>query len=178
MSRLVTHRSKMALITGLVALTLSSLLLSEEQKKKGGMSSFGQMVPQGLVNRGVIIPSFDEAGKKSSELHADTLTRVDDDRLLAEKVTIDVYAETPDKAMHIDLKSAVYHLADELLRSGERSVVTRSDFETSGDSLVFDAASSIGCMKGRVRTLIFDTGTLTEKKSPAQSPAPAQPPQK
>lgn len=167
MNRLVAHRSWMAVPSGLMMLTISTLLLSEEKAEKGGMSSFGKMVPQGLVNRGVVIPSFDKEGKKSSELRAETLTRIDDERLLAEKVTIDVYAETPDKTMHIDLQSAVHHMTDQLLRSGQRSVVTRSDFETSGDSLVFDAATSIGSMKGRVRTLIFDTGTLSEKKEPA-----------
>jgi hypothetical protein len=148
---------------------VNTLLLSEEKKKSGGMSDFGKMVPEGLINRGVIIPSFNQEGKKSSELRAETLTRVDDERLLAEKVTIDVYAETPEKTLHVDLKSAVHYLADQLLRSGERSVITRSDFETSGDSLVFDAATTIGSMKGRVQTLIFDTGTLSEKK---QSPNP------
>jgi hypothetical protein len=173
-------RSWILALSGLSMLALTSLLLSAEKPKpkQGGMSGFGKMVPQGLVNRGVIIPSFDEAGKKSSELRAETLTRIDDDRLLAEKVTIEVYAETPDKTLHIDLKSAVHHLTDQLLRSGERSVVTRSDFETSGDSLVFDAATSIGCMKGRVRTLIFNPDTLSEKKEPAKTPPPVQPPQK
>jgi hypothetical protein len=42
-------------------------------------------------------------------------------------------------------------------------VVRRSDFETSGDSLVFDSRTSIGSMKGRVRTLIFDPRALSGK---------------
>lgn len=153
-----------------MAVAVTTLLLSEEKQRSGGMSDFGKMVPQGLINRGVIIPSFNQEGKKSSELRAETLTRIDNERLLAEKVTIDVYAETPEKTLRIDLKSAVHHLADQLLRSGERSVITRSDFETSGDFLVFDAATSIGSMKGRVQTLIFDTGTLSGEKESANPP--------
>ena len=170
MSHLVSCRSSRVVLSGLTAVAMTTLLLSEEKQKSGGMSDFGKMVPEGLINRGVIIPSFDQEGKKSSELRAETLTRIDNERLLAEKVTIDVFAETPEKTLHVDLKSAVYHLADQLLRSGERSVITRSDFETSGDSLVFDAATTIGSMKGRVQTLIFDTGTLSGKKQPANPP--------
>jgi hypothetical protein len=170
MSHLVSYRSWRVVLYGLTAVAVTTLLLSEEKQKSGGMSDFGKMVPEGLINRGVIIPSFDKEGKKSSELRAETLTRIDDDWLLAEKVTIDLYAETPEKTLHVDLKSAVHHMTDQLLRSGERSVITRSDFETSGDSLVFDAATSIGSMKGRVRTLIFDTGTLSGKKEPANPP--------
>lgn len=170
MSHLVSCRSWRVVLSGLTAVAMTTLLLSEEKQKSGGMSDFGKMVPEGLINRGVIIPSFDQEGKKSSELRAETLTRIDNERLLAEKVTIDVFAETPEKTLHVDLKSAVHHLADQLLRSGERSVITRSDFETSGDSLVFDAATTIGSMKGRVQTLIFDTGTLSGKKQPANPP--------
>jgi hypothetical protein len=170
MSNLVSYRSWRVVLSGLTAVAVTTLLLSEEKQKSGGMSDFGKMVTEGLINRGVIIPSFDQEGKKSSELRAETLTRIDNERLLAEKVTIDVFAETPEKTLHVDLKSAVHHLADQLLRSGERSVITRSDFETSGDSLVFDAATTIGSMKGRVQTLIIDTGTLSGKKQPANPP--------
>jgi hypothetical protein len=170
MSRLLSHRFGSVVFFGFTAVAMTTLLLSEEKQKSGGMSDFGRMVPEGLINRGVIIPSFNQEGKKSSELRAETLTRIDDERLLAEKVTIDVYAETPEKTLHVDLKSAVHHLADQLLRSGERSVITRADFETSGDSLVFDATTTIGSMKGRVRTLIFDTDALSGKKQPATPP--------
>jgi hypothetical protein len=170
MRRLAFCRSWRVVLCGFTAVAVTTLLLSEEKQKSGGMSDFGKMVPEGLINRGVIIPSFNQEGKKSSELRAETLTRIDDERLLAEKVTIDVYAETPEKTLHVDLKSAVHHLADQLLRSGERSVITRSDFETSGDSLVFDAATTVGSMKGRVQTLIFDTGTLSGKKELANPP--------
>jgi hypothetical protein len=56
----------------------------------------------------------------------------------------------------VDLKSAVFNMPDQIMRSGERSRVSRADFEMEGDSMVFDTANSIGSMKGRVRTLIFD----------------------
>jgi len=134
-----------------------------------GMGSFGKMVPEGLINRGVVIPSFNSQGRKSSELRADTLTRIDDDRLQAEKVTIEIYAEDAAQNVRVELKSAVHHITDQVLRSGERSIVSRSDFQTSGDSLVFDVGTSIGSMKGRVRTLIFDTSAVSGKAEAAKT---------
>jgi hypothetical protein len=74
--------------------------------------------------------------------------------------------------MRIDLPSATFHLADHLLRSGEHCTVTRADLQTSADSLVFDTRTSIGSMSGRVRTLIFDTSTVSHD-SKADQPAKA-----
>ncbi len=135
------------------------------------MSAFGKMIPAGFVNRDVIIPSFDEAGKKTSELHAATLTRIDEEHLQATQVTISIQAEDPAQNIRVDLPSAVFHLGDEILRSDERSTVTRSDFETSGDTLVFDTRTSVGSMTGRVRTLIFDTSAVSRETSPPQPPS-------
>jgi hypothetical protein len=50
--------------------------------------------------------------------------------------------------------------------------VTRADLQTSADSLVFDTRTSIGSMSGRVRTLIFDTSTVSHD-SKADQPAKA-----
>ncbi len=124
------------------------------------MSAFGKMVPLGFVNRGVRIPSF-TGGKLSSVMSAATLTRIDDDRLEAGKTVVEISATADADAVRVELESAIYHMADQILRSGNRSRVSRSDFEIEGDSMVFDAATSIGQMKGRVRTIIFDTSTLS-----------------
>ncbi|MEQ1747985.1 MAG: hypothetical protein ABL974_01075 [Prosthecobacter sp.] len=149
--------------TTLLLLTTAGVLLSQTAVPPDGMNAFGKMVPTDFVNRGVIIPSFNAEGRKSSELRAETLTRIDDDRLQAGKVNIEIYAADPAQNIQVQLISAVHHMTDQVLRSGERSVVRRSDFETSGDSLVFDSRTSIGSMKGRVRTLIFDTSALSGK---------------
>src|SRR5688572_7015242 len=55
-----------------------------------GLDNFGKMVPEGFVNRGVRIPSF-SAGKLRSLVLADAVTRLDDERLFAEKVALTFY---------------------------------------------------------------------------------------
>ena len=157
------------LLSGSVIL-LASLLFSQTVEPNADMSAFGKMIPAGFINREVVIPSFDDLGRKTSELTAATVTRIDDDRLQAGQVSISIFSLEPKENIQVKLPSALYNLSDKILRSGERSTITRSDLETSGDTLVFDSATSIGSMSGRVRTLIFDTGAVSHETSKAETP--------
>lgn len=146
----------------------ATLLFAQNGQESGGLSSAGRMLPAGFVSRQVVVPSFDEKGRKTSELRAETLVRLDDDRLQTGRTVIQVLAEDPAQNVRVEMPSALYHLGDKLLRSGERCTVARSDMRTEGDSLVFDAGTSVGSMVGRVRTLIFDTGADSrDSKKPA-----------
>lgn len=162
-------------LMGLAVMALSAVALSQPAVapvESGGMSAFGKMIPLGFVNEGVTVPSFSD-GKPSSLLTADSLTRLDEELLSAEKVVVKIYGDTPAEDLQVDLKSAIYNMQEQVLRSGERSRVSRADFEMEGDTMVFDTANSIGSMKGRVRTLIFDTGAVSGKSEgnqPSQKP--------
>ncbi len=160
------------LMSGFLVLLATALLSQTVEKKEDSMSAVGKMIPEGFVNRDVVIPSFDEEGKKTSELQAATLTRIDEEHLQAVQVTIDLLADDPAQNVRVDLPSALFNLNDRILRSGERSTVTRNDLETSGDTLVFDSKTSIGSMTGRVRTLIFDTSAVSNETTPPTQPAP------
>lgn len=132
----------------------------------GGLSDFGKMVPAGFVNRGVRIPSFSD-GKLRSLVLADSVTRLDDQRLFAEKVLLTLYGKARNEDVEVNLVTAHHHITDQILRSTHRSRVRRADFEVVGDAMVFDAATSVGRMTGRVHTMIFDTGALSGKSTPA-----------
>lgn len=159
-----------SLLLSFVALFLGGTLLYSQNaaRKGGGADAFAKTVPEGFVNRHVVIPSFDEQGRKTSELKAAALTRIDDERLQAEDVTIEIFAENPAENMNVQLKSATHHLTEQVLRSGEHSVVTRADFQTSGDAMVYDSSTSKGSLIGSVRTLIFDTSAVSGKSKAAQ----------
>lgn len=137
----------------------------------GGMSALGRMVPAGFVNKGVVVPSLNAQGKLASVMNAETVTRLDDDRLAAGGVRIKILGQTPADALDVQLKSAVFHMAEQVVRSGEKSVVSRADVYTEGDSMVYDVQTSKGSLRGRVRTLIYDKRT---QGAPAATPAPAQ----
>ena len=141
------------------------VLLAQKSAPEDELVTFGRMIPEGFVNRGVVIPSFDRQGRKSSEMRAETVVRLDEQCLRAESVVIDLLARDPAQNMTVALPEAFFYLQDRILRSDTRSTVSRADFETSGDSMVFDSRTSMGSMTGRVRTLIFDTGAVSNETS-------------
>lgn len=130
------------------------------QEADDGLAGVGRMVPLGFESRNVVIPSFKD-GKPAFELSAETLTRIDDERLVCGPTRVEVFGATAALNVQVRLPSAVFHLGERVLRSGERSRITRADFTAEGDRLVFDTATSIGALKGRVTTVIFDTAALT-----------------
>ena len=141
------------------------ILVAQNSGSEDELTTFGRMIPAGFVNRGVVIPSFDRQGRKSSEMRAETVVRLDEKCLRAESMVIDLIARDPGQNMTVALPEAFFYLQDRILRSDTRSTVTRADFETSGDSMVFDSRTSMGSMTGHVRTLIFDTGAVTNETS-------------
>lgn len=127
-----------------------------------GLKAFGQMIPLGSRSRGVRIPSFDD-GRPSSLIIADAMTRLDDDRLFSEKMTIHVYAEKKEEDMRIDMKTGIYNMDAQILSSTERSRVSRSDFQIEGDSMVYDTKTAQGKMVGNVEMIIFDASAASKK---------------
>jgi hypothetical protein len=137
-----------------------------------GIGAFLKMVPPGAVNKGAVIPSFDSTGRRSSLITADMLRTVDDERIYAENLVVQMFDAEPKKNVRIDLKTAFYHMVGSsgILRSTDRSRVTRSDFEIEGDSLIFDTAKNQGRMTGNIHMVIFDSGALSgEVPPPAES---------
>jgi Lipopolysaccharide-assembly, LptC-related len=120
-----------------------------------GMAAVAKMLPLGFINRQVHMPAFDAAGQPSSEMNANTLTRIDDEHLRAEQVRIHMHGKTAAEETHIQLPSAIYHLPEQTVRSGQRCTISRPTFQMSGDSLIFDTRSSTGSFSGRVRTYIY-----------------------
>lgn len=147
-------RRLLAAVLGLLAPGMTG------QEADDGLAGVGRMVPLGFESRNVVIPSFKD-GKPAFELGAETLTRIDDERLVCGSTRVEVFGATPAFNVQVKLPSAVFHLGERVLRSGERCRITRADFLVEGDSLVFDTTTSIGALKGRVTTRIFDTAALT-----------------
>ncbi|MBX7211661.1 MAG: hypothetical protein K1X78_25360 [Verrucomicrobiaceae bacterium] len=135
---------------------------TKSETANAGLQSFGQMIPLGSRSRGVRLPAY-ENGKPSSLIVADAMTRVDDNRLFSEKMTIHVYAEKKEEDMRIDLKTGTYNMENQILSSTERSRVSRSDFQIEGDSMVYDTKTAQGKMTGNVEMIIFDAEQARQK---------------
>ena len=168
------HRRRLAISITLGVLAGLVMFATAQQSAPtdSGIGAFLQMVPPGAVNKGAVIPSFDTTGRRTSLITADMIRRVDDDRIYAEKLVVQMFNADPKNDVRIDLKTAFYHMSGGgVLRSTERSRVSRADFEIEGDSLIFDTAKNQGRMTGNIHMVIFDSSTLSgEVPPPSESP--------
>lgn len=170
------RRLAISIMLGVMAGLVMFAAAQQPAADDSGMSAFLQMVPPGAVNKGAVIPSFDATGRRTSLITADVVRRVDDERLYAEKLVVQMFNADPGKDLRIDLKTAFYQMATSggVLRSTERSRVSRADFEIAGDSLIFDTSKNQGRMTGNIRMVIFDIGSLSGEVSPPSQPQPAK----
>jgi hypothetical protein len=139
---------------------------------ESSFAAFGQMIPAGTRNRQVRVPSFD-GGKPTSLITADTLTRINETELFAEKMVIETYSPDPKQDLRVQLHTGTYHMEKKTLSSDERSKVSRSDFTIEGDSMVYDTVASQGRMVGRVVMVIHDSSTLSPAPAAKEAPKPA-----
>lgn len=165
-----------SIVLGMVA-GLALFASGQQTGLDSGMAAFMQMIPLGTESEGAIIPSFDSTGRRTSLITADTIRRIDDERLYAEGLVVEMFNTNPANNVRLDLHTAFYHMNGGLLRSTERSRVSRADFQVEGDSLVFDTTKNQGTMTGNIRMVIFDTRALSGEGTPppaAESTKPAK----
>jgi hypothetical protein len=173
--RLYRRRLAISITLGVVAGLVMFATAQQAEQADSGIGAFLQMVPPGAVNRGAVIPSFDAVGRRTSLITADMLRRVDDERIYAEKLVVQMFNADPKNDVRIDLKTAFYQMAGGgVLRSTERSRVSRADFEIEGDSLIFDTAKNQGRMTGNIHMVIFDSGALSGEVPPPSESRPTQ----
>jgi hypothetical protein len=170
---LIRRRILLSITLGVVA-GLVMFMAHAQQVVDSGMAAFLKMVPLGAESKDAVIPSFDETGRRTSLITADVMRRVDDERIYTEKLVVQMFNPDPRNNVRLDLKTAFYHMAGGILRSTERSRVSRADFQIEGDSLVFDTAKNQGRMTGNIRMVIFDTASFSGEEKPLSEPKPAK----
>jgi len=175
LERLYRRRIALSVTLGVVAGLVMFAAGQQTAPMDPGMGAFLHMVPLGTVNKGAVIPSFDSTGRRTSLITADVLRRVDDERIFAENLVVQMFNADPKNDVRIDLKTAFYQMAGEggVLRSTERSRVTRADFQIEGDSLIFDTAKNQGRMTGNIHMVIFDSGTDSSEVPPPADSRPS-----
>lgn len=139
------------------------------------LTTFGRQIPAQRPNRGIWIPSFSN-GILSSVVEADVVTRIDEQRLFAENMTILLHGTEDKDEVKVDMPSATFHMTSQMIRSNERSKVSRADFDLEGDSLIFDTTTSQGRMTGNVRMTIHDAKSFLQVKPEGAEATPAPPP--
>ena len=127
-----------------------------------GLGAMGSILPIGQKNLDARMPSFRD-GKPSSLVEAGSMTRMDEDHMVMEKVHIRLYGAKQEDDLHVQLHSGAYDMNTQVLDSNERSRVSRNDFQLEGDSMVFDTRTQQGKMVGHVHMIIYDAESLKKK---------------
>ena len=144
-----------------------------------GLGGFGKVLPLGEKNIDVKIPSFRD-GMPSSTVRAGSMTRVDADNMVMEKMDIRLFgdpkaADPRSQDVRVQLITAIYHMPSQILTSDQRSRVSRQDFDLQGDSMIFDTKTQQGKMVGNVHMVIYDADSLLSKSSdPESKPKPGE----
>ncbi|WP_395738369.1 hypothetical protein [Prosthecobacter sp.] len=171
---LYRRRFALSITLGVLAGLVMFATADQPEAADAGMSAFLRMVPPGAVNDGAVIPSFDASGRRSSLITADMLRRVDDQRIYAENLVVQMFNTDPKNDLRVDLQTAFFQMAGAggILRSTDRSRVTRSNLVIEGDSLVFDTAKNQGRMTGNIHMVIFDSDADSSEVPPPAATLP------
>jgi lipopolysaccharide export system protein LptC len=114
-------------------------------------------VPIGHPVTGLHVPVFSVEGKKELELDTEFATRVDPANVQMKTVMIQTFDDKTSKPdLQIVLKTANLNTETNIVTSQDPIVVTRSDFELTGDSMEFAHDTRQATVKGNVRMLIYN----------------------
>jgi hypothetical protein len=128
-------------------------------------------VPIGHEVKGLHLPLRNNEGKLDILFDIETATRLDAQNVQMHTASIQTYnQQTSEPEVKIDLRNSTMDLDNNLIRSNEPVVITRSDFRLTGDGLEFNSKTRQGRVTGNIRMLIYNRNELDqkqEKRSPA-----------
>ena len=105
--------------------------------------------------KGLILPDFDLLGRMRGKLEAGVTRRLDEENIEFEGVKFTTFKpETQTTDMEVVMKTSVFNLRTQVLRSKEPTTVKRSDFEIVGDTMKFEMLTRQGTLTGNVKMVV------------------------
>jgi hypothetical protein len=162
----------------------------EKKSKKGSKGSAetsgkkkGLDIPveKGHDSIGLSIPYFDSSGKRQMNFKIGVASRIDDNHINMKDLAVETFNEAGEHEMQIDLPTATLDTDTSVLTSKTHVTIRRSDFELTGDSVVFYTRTKQGGLGGNVHMVIFnlqdetpDTPQPGESKDAARNSSPSK----
>ena len=106
-------------------------------------------VPVGEPVKGIKIPQYDEKGKMTLCLTADTAKKLDEHQVELGKLKVQ-FAEKEDQEIIVEIPHSILDLETKILTADTETTIHRPDFEIVGESAVFDTLTRQGTFKGHV----------------------------
>ncbi len=144
-----------------------------EKKKETGLN-----VPIAIDHDadGLRIPSFDEKGKLQMYFDIAHAKRTDENHLAMSAAKVETYDDNGTRDLSIEVPTSVLDLKTRIVTSSAPVTIRRSDFELTGDTMIFNTQTRIGRFVGNVRMLIYNRDEMGggEKSATSEKPAGAR----
>ncbi|MBV8899047.1 MAG: LPS export ABC transporter periplasmic protein LptC [Verrucomicrobia bacterium] len=126
-------------------------------------------VPVGHEVKGLHLPIRNNDGKLDLLFDVETATRLDAQNVQMQTASIQTYnQQTSQPEVKIDLRHSIMNLDNNVIRSNEPVVITRSDFRLTGDGLEFNSKTRQGRVTGNIRMLIYNRNELDRKQEKSE----------
>ncbi len=119
-------------------------------------------VPVGEPVKGIKIPQYDDAGKLTMCLTADTAQKLNEHQVELNKLKVQ-FDDKEEKEIVVEIPHSMLDLETKILTADSETVIRREDFEIVGQSAVFDTLARQGTFKGRVHAS-FRKGITTNQQ--------------
>lgn len=116
-------------------------------------------IPVGEPVKGIKIPQYDENGKLTMNLIAETARKLDEKQVEFGKLKIE-FNEKEEKTIVVEIPHSILDMESKMLVADTETTIRREDFEIIGQGAEFDTLARSGTFKGRVHAS-FRNGETT-----------------
>ena len=133
-------------------------------------------IPPGHAAEGVKLPYFDDRGRLQMFFSIMQGMRIDPDHLEMTNAYMQTYDEKGVPDANVYMKRSVLDLNSRIVTSDIPVVVRRSDFEITGQKMVFNTQTRSGRMTGHVQMVIYNRQEMAQPTpTPARSKEDSKP---
>ena len=118
-------------------------------------------VPIGEPVKGIKIPQYDDAGKLTMCLTAETAQKLDEQQVELHKLKVQ-FDDKEEKEIVVEIPHSFLNLETKMLTADSETVIRREDFEIIGETAVFDTMARQGTFKGRVHASFSKGVTINQ----------------
>ncbi len=114
-------------------------------------------IPVGHDSKGLKLPTYWPDGKTLKMVfNIGVGTRIDEDNVNMQDTEMQTYKEDGSPEMNIALPVSSLNLRTRVILTKQRVVITRDDFELSGNTMEFNTETRAGTLGGGVKMIIFN----------------------
>ena len=122
-------------------------------------------VPVGEPVKGIKIPQYDEKGKLTMNLSAETAKKIDDRQVEFGKLKVQ-FADQEQQEIVVEIPHSFIDMETKVLVADSPTTIHREDFDIVGQGAQFDTVSRRGILKGHVTASFRNPNPVVSTNQP------------